>query len=531
VKIKILFIDLGSGRIEPNEPLGIETLSGYLKKNLRDKVEVELASYPLQGLAQITCWLEESSYHIIGLSAPLGSLSKLEPMVSLIRQTQPDPIILIGNTLPTFAAHQILNSIPSAIAVSGEGEQPILSIAKILSTNPLLTTDELKQICLNEEVPNLRFILNSIMIETKVSLHDITNDYAVPDRSLLPLLRLHGGIPRNEGSRGCGWGRCVFCAIPNKYGKCTWRSYPIERIITDLSNLSSEGVKSVYLTDEDFFGNKSAFTNRQELIQAIVEAKNDFRINPDMDFYIDVRTNHVVNPKYQKLLRDFQNAGLREVYVGIESGDPIQLKRYGKPANPNTNLMATQILKSMGLETDIGFIAFDPLMTLEELGNNLAFIKSAGLHHHDARLFKQLRIQYGTDLAQRYNEEGLVSISDLNLDNLVLDYEFRNPDIQRIYTVFRGWEELHEDIVYQLESLARGDNPISSTRKHAKSYLKRFRRLQFEVMENLYETTRCTAGDPTKYLHLVLQAVNENLGYLIAISKNFISNTVLAKAS
>lgn len=58
---------------------------------------------------------------------------------------------------------------------------------------------------------------------------------------------------RLEGSRGCSWNKCSFCCIGAKYADSNWNGFSIDKIITELVELSEYGFRSPYFTDEDFF--------------------------------------------------------------------------------------------------------------------------------------------------------------------------------------------------------------------------------------------------------------------------------------
>jgi hypothetical protein len=70
-----------------------------------------------------------------------------------------------------------------------------------------------------------------------------------------------------------------------------------------------------------------------------------------------------------------KRAGLARLFIGVESGSTSQLKRYGKGITPEQSIMALRILSSLGIEIRIGFVMFDPLMTFQELNENVEFLE------------------------------------------------------------------------------------------------------------------------------------------------------------
>src|SRR5260370_34366065 len=71
-----------------------------------------------------------------------------------------------------------------------------------------------------------------------------------------------------------------------------------------------------------------------------------------------------------------RDAGLYLVYMGLESGNAEGLKTLHKQITVEQNLRAVEILKSIGLFFEYGFMLFDPSSTFEAVRANLNFLRA-----------------------------------------------------------------------------------------------------------------------------------------------------------
>ncbi|MDP2709467.1 MAG: hypothetical protein Q8O93_05525 [bacterium] len=132
-------------------------------------------------------------------------------------------------------------------------------------------------------------------------------------------------------------------------------------------------------------------------------------------------------------------AGLRRVYLGIESGSPSQLKRFCKGVSVVENKRAIEILRELGLEIEVGFIFFDYLSTLKELSQNIAFIEETHIHETDSRLLGSLRIQKGSPYQAIAEKSGILGSEDGS--QLSYNATFANKEVEEIETLFSEWEK------------------------------------------------------------------------------------------
>lgn len=193
--------------------------------------------------------------------------------------------------------------------------------------------------------------------------------------------------------RSC-YGRCSFCSgrlfrDVNSYSG--YRARSAKNVVDEIEMLVRDYKAHLfYFVDDNFIGDREKGKKRAaEIAQEIMS--RGLRIR----FYIECRVNDVERALFLLL----KKAGLRKVFLGIESGAQSALDRYNKGTTVEMNKEALRILKEISINVDPGFIMFDPNTTLKELKQNLRFIKETNLHLCDSRvsIFNKLIIHPGSE--------------------------------------------------------------------------------------------------------------------------------------
>lgn len=481
--LRVLLIDLGSTRKEINEPIGICAVASYVKKYVSYSIDIELKFLPL---SKLPTQPELASFDVVGLSTKIGSLNKIHKINNDILELPLEfrPFLVFGDLIATFATKNILKIFNHAICVVGEGEVCFLKLLDAIQESIRLKI-HLPEILLKREIPNLAFIAGNKYIQNKSKLVDLSTCPS-PQRTFAKEVSAVGGIIRGEGSRGCAWGRCSFCAIQHKYcNETRWRPIAIERIIDELETFSSLGINSPFYTDEDFIGNDPI--RAIELSQSILHAKKIGNIDNKLSLYVDMRVDSILsrshnrNPSGKDVLISLKAAGLREVFIGIESGAKEQVKRYKKASTAQRNILVLDLLREVGVTFDIGFIMFDPEMSVNEILVNIEFLSNTGLNYHDARMTKSLRIEPGTPIVKEYIAKDML-VGDMDIDQLVYPYRWSNSDTQEAYERFSEWEQEYSDDVYTIQAATRGEIESELLRKEWRVGLGEIRAIEIQAL-------------------------------------------------
>lgn len=483
--LKIALIDLDTPREEIDEPLGIEMLAGPLKEKFRSSdIEVRLFAPKLHNDRTIDPSFL-SGYRIIGISTKLNSYERTEKLLDVLIESREKPLVVLGNIYGTYAYREFLSRYPSILCVRGEGEDVICHLVRTFLNRQNEENEQIIAKLVIRDVSNIACLKNGSIIETQRKVIDLNNSI-LPRREFLDRITTLGGVVLAEASRGCPWSKCKFCAISAKYDNPNWRGFPIEWVITDLQQLSAAGVRCPYYTDEDFFG-----SDPQRVVaiaEAIIAAKKDGTIRSDLNFYFNARVSTILGygiggiEQSVSILKKLKQAGLREIFLGIESGSKEQIRRYRKSSTAQANIKAVRLLRKLGIQLDIGFIMFDPEMSFEELKYNTNFLREAGLANHDARMNKKLRIEPFTYLEAEMREKGIIG-KQLDVDDVTFPYEMQDERVKIVYEQFRAWESYAEPLVYRLQARSRGECDSEQNRRMDKRHLGLFRELDLDYLE------------------------------------------------
>jgi radical SAM superfamily enzyme YgiQ (UPF0313 family) len=179
-----------------------------------------------------------------------------------------------------------------------------------------------------------------------------------------------GGIIQIHASRGCH-ANCSFCSTAAFYRKAPgkkWRARSATNTIDELESLLNRSLTNeVWFTDDNFIGPGKTGNQRAKAI-----AEEIIRRGLDVKLVIQSRGDNL----HVDTIRMLKQAGLRKVYVGVESGVDRCLKTFNKHMSADKNAAALKLLEAEKLFVEIGFIGFDPFTTVEEFAQNVDFLSS-----------------------------------------------------------------------------------------------------------------------------------------------------------
>ena len=122
------------------------------------------------------------------------------------------------------------------------------------------------------------------------------------------------------------------------------------------------------------------------------------------------------------------DAGLTHVYMGVESGDPDNLRNLNKLLKPDVHIRAGEVLRRLGLSFDFGFMLLEPWSTFTTVRNNLQFLRRFVGDGASPVTFCRTLPYAGTALEQRLRAEGR-----LRDQNLEADYNFLDNRLDVFY--------------------------------------------------------------------------------------------------
>lgn len=177
----------------------------------------------------------------------------------------------------------------------------------------------------------------------------------------------NGGIVQVITSRGC-YGSCQFCAV-NSYMQVTdclkWRALSAERVVKEIEDLYQKyKFTTIDIADDNFIGFGEKGRERAKTIARMLIERG---IN--IKFNVYSRVNDFDEETFALL----KKAGMNRVFIGIEFGVQSMLDFYKKSITVEKSHEVLKKLKEMGIKVAPGYIMFEPMMSITDLKENLAF--------------------------------------------------------------------------------------------------------------------------------------------------------------
>ncbi|MFH1208016.1 MAG: ARMT1-like domain-containing protein [Candidatus Omnitrophota bacterium] len=480
------------------EPLAVETLAAYMR------VKIPAASVSIVDMNQrLREWekkapgrkgewteqqwndlydaifkeIKEKRPRVVGLSAKWGSLVVLNYLVKKFKEMGDDrPLIVLGNTLPTFGYRELLEQdelqdYGGVIAVAGDGEEPLEKIY-----DKALSNTEYRDMTFYREIPGVAFVdadSQRVVFNKPQKGMDLEDYPDITEEHAVELFQDDGtGYYGIETSRGCPYGHCTFCSIQGGFG-AIWRPFPLKWVFDRIDKLIKNGAKAFYIVDSEFVGpvkEKEDFEHSMDRVEEF--ANHMIEINkkrktmgkkPVPIRKVSVRADNVApfvrddpeetkrrEARVDKVFRLLRRAGVEKLYLGIESGDPEQLRHYGKGVTVEQNRKAIENVRRWEFDLEVGFIFIDPQATIPTLSRNLEFIGTTRLFETDSRLFGSLRIQQGSPYAKIRVKGEPLTTGPMKLDNLSYDSNYQDPNVPEIQKIIENWEKVADGTIKYL---------------------------------------------------------------------------------
>lgn len=419
-----------------NAPLSACLFTGYIASVLREnKIKVEIVDAHLcdWSIEQTITHISNKSFQLLCVHAVYlwEKTQDIFDMLTNLRSRGVTAHINLYGYYPTFAYKKILVQFPFVDSVTiGEPEFTILNLARhVLSEkNVPVETPVHRNSTINEiNIPGLTFKdeKGKIVSHPRPPIRDL-DQLPYPDRQDIALYQEKGIVIYIQGSRGC-YGHCTFCYLNPFYGQRNqWRGRSAKNIFGEIYKLHAEhAIQHFYFSDANFFGPGKPGKERAITLAELILANN-----LDINFGFECRANDVEEYSLSRLVM----AGLTNVFLGLESGDIMSLKRFQKHTTVDENKMAIHLLREYGIEPTFGFIMFEPNSTMESVRNNFDFLKemdvmtapavTAHLLHHRQTLFE------GTPDYQSMISEMSDTGAGTLFTNYEAQYKIKDPKVE-----------------------------------------------------------------------------------------------------
>jgi radical SAM superfamily enzyme YgiQ (UPF0313 family) len=414
------------------------------------------------------CEISQEGPTVVGLSIKWAAVEVAKTIIEGVRNgAQEEILYVLGNIGATFGYEDLLTIDPfqGAIAVVGEGEEALSRIvARAVNQNGGFSNASSYA-----DIPNVAVNIEGTPTVGSIERVDL-DQYPPGLNDSADLYNKAWDVHCLDTSRGCPWSCCTFCSVKGQFGggeNSGWQPFPEEVVLGNMKDLVEQGVRKFDIQDSEFFGPVRSKNGQEDPFwETMARAKRLAQGLKDINSELEegdkatihhmsarVDTIHSVGEDEKNATREevyslLKEAGLKGVYLGIESGSKSQLRRFGKGVSVEENKMALEIMRRLGFQIEVGFIFFDYLATMEELQENVEFIEETELYKTDSRILGSLRVQEGSPYKKMARNKGL--LGKKHDDFLGYKCDFLNDDVAELEKIFIRWERATVKLIKML---------------------------------------------------------------------------------
>lgn len=351
--------------------------------------------------------LRELDPDVIGLSVTFGS--QAIPALTLakqIKEWKPECHVTMGGGLLAYISEKLTKMPP---------------IWQIVDSIVMLEGERaLHQLCVTlESGGDLSQVTNLIWRDDAGVVH--TNDMQEPlDIKTLPTPDFDG-LPLHlyfspelvlplASTRGCYWGKCVFCTLYTVIGP-GYRGRTVEQTVEDLRILKEKyNTKHFYMVIEDLPPNHA-----KALPRAIIDA------DLDIDWWCDARLEH--DTFTQEVCDELAAAGCKRIAFGYESASQRVLDRMCKGIDPEASMDLVHRVHKSGISVTLYVMIGFPTETREEAEHTMRTV----IANQEAIQEVSVRVFYldeESEIFRRRSEFDIQKIHPIDGADLQVYYDF-----------------------------------------------------------------------------------------------------------
>lgn len=351
---------------------------GYLAAQIElSDIKTEIIDCPRENInmIQLVNRLQEISPMILGITFYYINIANLYRLLNFIGQMKKRPFVVLGGRQATATARQLLTSSKCIDCISlGEGEITLQKIAEAIRDKRDWKSIRGLAYCTEE---------GKVVFTQPQKLIENLDLLPFPKRIFLKG-QTRAGICT---TRGC-YGKCVFCSTEQFYqhtcGKRI-RTRTAQNVVDEIEQLYSHGIRFLMIDSDNFLIADQLQEGWIDRFCQLIKKKNI-----KVKFQIFARTDQIKEDIIQKLVE----VGLHVVFLGVETGIQERLNFLKKNVSRDSNIRAIRILDKLNVEMKIGFIPFDPYSKIEDLLEEISFLKEINYSKIGAYLGEPFGIRY-----------------------------------------------------------------------------------------------------------------------------------------
>ncbi len=365
-------------------------------------------------MEQLYSYVIDNKPNLVGFYTMCSNYHLCIPLAKLIKERNPDAIIVFGGPQATLTAKDSIRNIEWIDAIAlGEGEDSIFEIV-----NTLLNNEDLSKV-------------RGVVFKSNNSIIDTGMPKLIEDLDTLPLLDYSfiemekARIVNIDVGRGCPF-NCTFCSTKSFWER-NFRLKSANRIVEEIKNLKEQyNIQSFSLTHDLFTANKKKLLEFCDLL-----------ISQDVN--ISWSCSSRVDTLDEEMIKMMGLAGCKKMFLGIETGSARMQKLINKNLDLKKIIPTVKLLKENNIIYKLSFIYGFPeenrddinmtLNLINELLNNI-LITFNTIQLHSFTFFPS------TELTERHCNNLIFSdkvnatmLSDLKLPQEINDFIKNNKKI------------------------------------------------------------------------------------------------------
>ncbi|MCP4624326.1 MAG: B12-binding domain-containing radical SAM protein [bacterium] len=255
---------------------------------------------------------------IIGLTLISRNFLESLEVIRLVKEARPEVCAVCGGIHASLFDDLLLGQSPDLdLVVKGEGEESFPELVRRVMAG---------ESC--EGIPGVSCRANGTIVRAESQIVEDLDALAFPDRKLAETdgygTQFYGfdlpQLPKTAtfySSRGCPY-HCLFCS--DTALNAHYRARSPENVLAELKEANAAGYEVVVFWDDNFTGDVERINRLCNLI-----------IESDLKQYYAVTGMPSQLP--DETLRLMNRAGFIVMFVGVESGSDVMLRKYRKPAD------------------------------------------------------------------------------------------------------------------------------------------------------------------------------------------------------
>lgn len=428
----ILCVALGGDLVRSTEHLGISYIASYLRERGVKVCILEIVDETdIENIAII----ENSKVKLIGFTV---TVKNVVPALKIARSIKSHgkvkAHITAGGHMASFAGDAMLKTgVFDSVAI-GEGEITIYQLWESLVYNTNW-----------KKVNGLAYMEGKKIVynEKRDEILDL-DKLPFPARDQFEKHKKDMQYLRICSSRGC-YGTCAFCSAHSFYDDPQWRGRSPENTVEEIRTLvDNYGIHTFDFTDSTFEDPPLIGKKRiGEIAQLLID--KEINIYYNCCFRAESWSEQDI-----PLLTLLSKSGLEKVNIGFEGGNPKCLNLLNKIATTADNDRVIKLLRNFPeIYLTFGFLTFHPMITAEDLRDNVDFLFNTGIGQVSRHYFWKLEIYPGTKILADTKAAGLIK-GEYDPINGMYNYDFFDKKVGVIDSQCRKFLDLKSVWDYEI---------------------------------------------------------------------------------